>query len=89
MSPSQQRTRRSSSGDGHRFPHALPSWSRRRSQLLAGSTILLKHASNKNLYVPHTLTEYVISEPRVRGVALTGSLRGKGRQEKHARTRRR
>jgi succinate-semialdehyde dehydrogenase/glutarate-semialdehyde dehydrogenase len=64
-------------------------------QLLAGNTILLKHASNvpqsaamfddlfaraglptgvfKNLYLPHDLTEYVINDPRVRGVALTGS----------------
>ncbi|MFM9917928.1 NAD-dependent succinate-semialdehyde dehydrogenase [Lacisediminihabitans sp. H27-G8] len=64
-------------------------------QLLAGNTILLKHASNvpqaaamfddlferaglpagafKNLYLPHNLTEYVINDPRVRGVALTGS----------------
>ncbi|MET4705888.1 NAD-dependent succinate-semialdehyde dehydrogenase [Frigoribacterium sp. UYMn621] len=64
-------------------------------QLLAGNTILLKHASNvpqaaamfddlfaraglpagafQNLYLPHELTEYVINDPRVRGVALTGS----------------
>ena len=64
-------------------------------QLLAGNTILLKHASNvpqsaavfddlfaraglpagafRNLYLPHRLTEYVINDPRVRGVALTGS----------------
>ncbi|MEO7061198.1 MAG: NAD-dependent succinate-semialdehyde dehydrogenase [Lapillicoccus sp.] len=64
-------------------------------QLLAGNTILLKHASNvpqsaavfdelfakaglpsgafKNLYLPHDLTEHVINDPRVRGVALTGS----------------
>ena len=64
-------------------------------QLLAGNTILLKHASNvprcaavfddlferagfpdgafTNLYRPHTLTKYVINDPRVRGVALTGS----------------
>jgi len=64
-------------------------------QLLAGNTILLKHASNvpqcaamfddlfarsglpaggfKNLYLPHALTEYVINDPRIRGVALTGS----------------
>jgi succinate-semialdehyde dehydrogenase/glutarate-semialdehyde dehydrogenase len=27
----------------------------------------------KNLYLPHALTEYVIDDPRVRGVALTGS----------------
>jgi succinate-semialdehyde dehydrogenase/glutarate-semialdehyde dehydrogenase len=27
----------------------------------------------KNLYLPHALTEYVINDPRVRGVALTGS----------------
>jgi succinate-semialdehyde dehydrogenase/glutarate-semialdehyde dehydrogenase len=64
-------------------------------QLLAGNTILLKHASNvpqsaavfddlfaraglpaggfKNLYLSHALTEYVINDPRIRGVALTGS----------------
>jgi succinate-semialdehyde dehydrogenase/glutarate-semialdehyde dehydrogenase len=64
-------------------------------QLLAGNTILLKHASNvpqaaavfddlfaraglpaggfTNLYLPHELTEHVINDPRVRGVALTGS----------------
>jgi succinate-semialdehyde dehydrogenase/glutarate-semialdehyde dehydrogenase len=64
-------------------------------QLLAGNTILLKHASNvpqaaavfedlferaglpagafRNLYLPHDLTEHVINDPRVRGVALTGS----------------
>ncbi|MBB2976168.1 acyl-CoA reductase-like NAD-dependent aldehyde dehydrogenase [Microbacterium endophyticum] len=63
-------------------------------QLLAGNTLLLKHASNvpqaaavfddpfaragllsgafMNLYLPHDLTEHVISDPRVRGVALTG-----------------
>lgn len=64
-------------------------------QLVAGNTILLKHASNvpqsaavfddlfaraglpaggfKNLYLPHELTQHVIEDPRVRGVALTGS----------------
>jgi succinate-semialdehyde dehydrogenase/glutarate-semialdehyde dehydrogenase len=64
-------------------------------QILAGNTILLKHANNvpqaaavfddvfaraglpagafKNVYLPHDLTEYVIDDPRVRGVALTGS----------------
>lgn len=64
-------------------------------QLVAGNTVLLKHASNvpqsaavfddlfaraglpaggfKNLYLPHNLTQHVIDDPRVRGVALTGS----------------
>jgi len=64
-------------------------------QLIAGNTLLLKHASNvpqaaaafealfreaglpegvfTNLYASHNHSELILSDPRVRGVALTGS----------------